>query len=76
MKRGDEYAVGVGAARSYAHPYAERTARVGRIPTDGDSIRYRVWRTREEMMRAYYAHSPRCGNAPHDCIRPLIGGAA
>lgn len=70
------YSVGVGEARAYPHPYADRTARVGVIPTAGDSIRYRVWRTREEMMRAYFAHSPRCGYAPHECIRPLIGGAA
>ena len=70
------YSVGVGQARAYPHPYADRTARVGVIPTAGDSIRFRVWRTREEMMRAYFVHSPRCGNAPHECIRPLIGGAA
>jgi hypothetical protein len=76
MARAEAYAVAVGSARSYPHPHADRTARVGVIPTTGDAIRYKVYGTREEMMRAYYAHSPRCGNAPHDCIRPLIGGAA
>lgn len=73
--RGAEYAVPVGAARGYEHPNADRTARVGRIPTAEDSIRYKVYPTREEMLRAYYAHSPRCGSAPHECILPLIGGA-
>jgi hypothetical protein len=71
-----EYSVGVGEARVYAHAAPERTARVGHIPTTGETIRYRVWRTREEMMRAYFAHGARCGNALHDCIRPIIGGAA
>lgn len=71
IMRAGEYVVPVEAARNYPHAAPERTARVGRIPTTEDSIRFRVWPTREAMLRAYYAHGDKCGMTAHECIAPL-----
>jgi hypothetical protein len=73
MSGAREYIVPVGAARAYAHDAPDRTARVGAIPTTAEAIRFRVWPTRAAMLAAYYAHSPRCGAAAHECIKPIEG---
>ena len=76
MSGAKRYTVPVGGAREYEHAAPDRTARVGVIPTTAEAIRFRVWPTREAMLSAYYAHSPRCGAAPHECIAPIVKGIA
>ena len=63
-------------ARSYEHPYPDRTARVGRLSGEGiggaESYTFEVYPTREKMLDAYYKHGQSCGNAPHVCLTPLV----
>ena len=64
-------------ARSYEHPYPDRTARVGRLSGEGllggvESYAFEVYPTREKLLDAYYKHGQKCGNAPHVCLTPLV----
>lgn len=67
-----EYLVHWTASRTYDHPYPERTARVGRIPGEGDHLAYKVWPSVEALERAYYAHGPKCTASPHQCVKPVV----
>jgi hypothetical protein len=63
-------------AREYAHPFPERTARVGNSSGagigGGESYTFRVYPTRDKMLDAYYKHGQTCGIMAHACIQPLV----
>ncbi len=63
-------------ARNYAHPFPERTARVGSSTgagiSGGEAYTFQVYPTREKMLDAYYKHGQKCGLMPHTCTQPLV----
>ena len=63
-------------ARDYAHPFPDRTARVGSSTgsgiSGGEAYTFRVYPTRAKMLDAYYKHGQTCGIMSHACIEPLV----